>query len=61
MEDHDQAHRLGAALNHLHAFAARFAAADYVDEASALTASDLDVILATLETVHAASLTAPKR
>lgn len=52
---------MGAALNHLHAFAARFAAADYVDEASALTASDLDVILATLETVHAASLTAPKR
>ncbi len=60
MEDHDQAHRLGAALNHLHAFAARFAATDYVDEASALTAGDLHVILETLQELHVAAQTVPK-
>jgi hypothetical protein len=52
-------HRLGEALNHLHAFAATFDAGDYVDEASALTAADLHLILDTLEQVHGIVKAAP--
>lgn len=52
-------HRLGEALNHLHAFAATFDAGDYVDEASALTAEDLHLILDTLEQVHGIVKAAP--
>jgi hypothetical protein len=52
-------HRLGEALNHLHAFAATFDTGDYVDEASALTADDLHLILDTLEQVHGIVKAAP--
>ncbi|WP_137897828.1 hypothetical protein [Sphingomonas sp. 2SG] len=52
-------HRLGEALNHLHAFAATFDAGAYVDEASALTAADLRLILDTLEQVHGIVKAAP--
>jgi len=52
-------HRLGEALNHLHAFAATFDVGDYVDEASALTADDLHLILDTLEQVHGIVKAAP--
>ncbi len=54
MTDDDATHRLGEALNHLHAFAATFNPGDYVDEESALTADDLNVILEKLEAVHGA-------
>jgi hypothetical protein len=53
-------HRLGEALNHLHAFAATFSPDDYVDEQSALTADDLNVILELLEKLHAIAKAAPK-
>ncbi|EZP56706.1 MULTISPECIES: hypothetical protein [Sphingomonas] len=52
MTENAATHRLGEALNHLHAFAATFASGDYVDEASALTADDLRLVLDTLERVH---------
>jgi hypothetical protein len=52
MTEDDATHRLGEALNHLHAFAATFNTGDYVDEESALTADDLNLILEKLEVVH---------
>lgn len=52
MTEDEATHRLGEALNHLHAFAATFNTGEYVDEASALTADDLNVILDKLEVVH---------
>ncbi len=54
MTEDDATHRLGEALNHLHAFAATFNPGGYVDEESALTADDLNVILEKLEAVHGA-------
>ncbi|MCU6456059.1 hypothetical protein LPN01_18430 [Sphingomonas sp. A2-49] len=60
MTEDETTHRLGEALNHLHAFATTFDAEDYVDEESALTAEDLFVILDTLEKVHAIATAAPK-
>lgn len=60
MADHDdEHHRLGAALNHLHAFAASFGAGEYVDEGSALTADDLNLILMIAERVHQQQLNDP--
>jgi hypothetical protein len=38
MTEDEATYRLGEALNHLHAFAAKSSTGDYVDEASALTA-----------------------
>lgn len=61
MTEDEATHRLGEALNHLHAFAATFNAGDYVDEESALTADDLNVILAKLEIVHGAEKRVPDR
>ncbi len=52
MSDDEATYRVGEALNHLHAFAAAFNPGDYVDEESALTADDLNVILEKLEAVH---------
>lgn len=52
VDETEATHRLGAALNHLHAFAATFNTGDYVDEESALTADDLHVVLEVLERVH---------
>lgn len=60
MTEDEATHRLGQALNHLHAFTATFNADDYVDEESALTADDLRVILDTLEKIHAIAKAAPK-
>jgi len=60
MTDEDATHRLGAAINHLHAFAATFSPNDYVSEASALTGDDLNVILERLEKVHAGAVTEQK-
>jgi len=53
-------HRLGEALNHLHAFVATFEPGDYVDEASALTTDDLRLILNTLEEVHGLAKASPQ-
>ncbi|USU13195.1 hypothetical protein NF701_04990 [Sphingomonadaceae bacterium OTU29THOMA1] len=60
MTEDEPTHRLGEALNHLHAFAAAFNPGDYVDEESALTADDLNVILEMLEKTHATAKAAPK-
>jgi N-formylglutamate amidohydrolase len=60
MTEDDATHRLGEALNHLHAFAATLNQGDYVDEESALTAEDVNVILDTLEKVHAIASVAAK-
>ncbi|MEA1083193.1 hypothetical protein SFC76_02885 [Sphingomonas sp. CD22] len=60
MTEDDATYRLGEALNHLHAFAARFSGEEYVDEASALTTDDLGHILDLLEKTHAIAKTAPK-
>ncbi len=59
MTEDEATHRLGEALNHLHAVAATFEAGAYVDKESALTADDLNVILAKLEVVHGAEKRAP--
>lgn len=53
MTEDEETQRLGQALNHLHAFAARFSGEEYVDEESALTAHDLNLALTMLERVHA--------
>lgn len=60
MNEDEATHRLGEALNHLHAFAATFNPGDYVDEESALTAEDLNVILDVTEKIHAIAKAAPK-
>jgi hypothetical protein len=60
MAKDDATHRLGQALNHLHAFASTFSAGDYVDEESALTSEDLGYILDVLEKIHAIAKTASK-
>jgi hypothetical protein len=60
MTEDEATHRLGEALNHLHAFASTFNPGDYVDEQSALTADDLDVIVELLEKLHAIAKAAPK-
>lgn len=60
MNEDEATHRLGEALNHLHSFAATFGPGDYVHEASALTADDLNVILDMLEKIHAIAKAAPK-
>jgi hypothetical protein len=60
MTEDDATHRLGEALNHLHAFAATFNTGDYVDEESALTADDLNVLLELGEAFHATAKVAPK-
>ena len=54
MSEDEPTQRLGEALNHLQAFAAAFNPGDYVDEESALTADDLNVILKKLQAVHGA-------
>ena len=56
----DTTHRLGEALNHLHAFAATFNPGEYVDEESALTSDDLNVLLEQGEAFHAMAKAAPK-
>jgi hypothetical protein len=56
----ERTYRLGEALNHLHAFAARFEPNDYVDEEAALTTDDLNVIFDTLEKLHGPAKPAPK-
>jgi hypothetical protein len=61
MTDDAATQRLGKALDHLHAFAARFGAGDYVDEESALTADDLNLMLMMLERVHANAMGAAGR
>jgi hypothetical protein len=61
MIEDEAIHRLGEALNHFHAFAARFGAGDYVDEESALTADDLNLMLMMLERVHANAKGAAER
>jgi hypothetical protein len=61
MTEDEATHRLGEALNHLHAFAATFNAGDYVDEESGLTADDMNLMLTMLERVHANAKGAPKR
>ena len=60
MTEDEATHRLGEALNHLHAFAATFNSGDYVDEESGLTADDLNVTVQVLEKVHAIAKAAPK-
>lgn len=60
MTEDEATQRLGEALNHLHAFAARFSGEHYVDEASALTTEDLGHILDLLEKVHGMAKAAPK-
>ena len=60
VNEDEATHRLGEALNHLHAFAATFNPGDYVDEESALTAEDLNVILDVTEKIHAIAKAAPK-
>ena len=60
MTEDEATHRLGVALNHLHAFAATFSGEEYVDEASALTTEDLGHILDVLERIHAIAKAAPK-
>jgi hypothetical protein len=61
MTDDAVTQRLGKALDHLHAFAARFGTGDYVDEESALTADDLNLMLMMLERVHANAKGAAER
>jgi hypothetical protein len=60
MTEDEATHRLGEALNHLHAFTSKFNSGDYVDEESALTADDLLVMLEALEKLHATAKVAPK-
>ena len=60
MTEDEATHRLGEALNHLHAFAATFNQGDYVDEQSALTADDLFVLLELGEMLHVIAKDAPK-
>ena len=60
MTEDDATHRLGEAPNHLHAFAATFNPGEYVDEESALTSDDLNVLLEQGEAFHAMAKAAPK-
>lgn len=60
MIEDDTSHRLGEALNHLHAFAAKCNGGEYVDEESALTADDLHLLLELGEQVHAIAKAAPR-
>ena len=60
MTEDEATHRLGEALNHLHAFAATFKPGDYVDEDSALTVDDLNVLLELGEVFHGMAKAAPK-
>lgn len=53
MTEDEAINRLGEALNHLDAFAATFSPDDYVDEESALTADDLNLVRELLVKVHA--------
>lgn len=52
MTEGEATHRLGAALDRLHAFAAGFSPADVVDQDSKLTGDDLHVILDLAEKIH---------
>lgn len=60
MTEDEATHRLGAALDRLHAFAAGLSPADVVDQDSKLTGADLHVILDLVEKTHRMAVDAPK-